>query len=156
MWASASVARRLSSCCFLALGQKGSVVVATGLVAPRQVGYSWMRDHTYISCIDGQVLYHWATKEALCILSYVTLFTLWGKWGLQSSLALYACDSHILACIRITWKAWLKLRLVGPPTEFSESVSLQWGLKFYIFNLFPGCWSSNSSFSLFFTFFVMP
>ena len=58
MWASASVARGLSSCGFLALGQKGSVVVATGLVAPRQVGYSWMRDQTYISSIDGQVLYH--------------------------------------------------------------------------------------------------
>ena len=36
-----------------------------GLVAPRQVGSSEVRDRTCVSCIDRWVLYHRATREAL-------------------------------------------------------------------------------------------
>ena len=37
-----------------------------GLVAPRHVGSSWIRDRTdwQVSCIGRQFLYHWATREA--------------------------------------------------------------------------------------------
>ena len=37
----------------------------TGLVAPWQVGSSWIRDRTRVSCIGRQILYHWATREGL-------------------------------------------------------------------------------------------
>ena len=35
------------------------------LVAPRHVGSSWIRDQTCVSCFGRQILYHWATREAL-------------------------------------------------------------------------------------------
>ena len=35
-----------------------------GLLAPQHMGSSWMRDWTHVSCIGGQILYHWATREA--------------------------------------------------------------------------------------------
>ena len=36
-----------------------------GLVAPRHVGSSWTADWTRVPCIDRQILYHWAAREAL-------------------------------------------------------------------------------------------
>ena len=36
-----------------------------GLVAPRHVGSSWIRDRTRVSCIGRWILHHWATREAL-------------------------------------------------------------------------------------------
>ena len=35
------------------------------LVAPQHVGSSQTRDQTLVSCIGKQILYHWATREAL-------------------------------------------------------------------------------------------
>ena len=62
-----------------------------GLVALQHVGSSRTRDRTHVSCIDGQILNHWATGEALnlnstrlsCwlhniwILSYPGLLPIW-------------------------------------------------------------------------------
>ena len=31
-------------------------------------GSSWAREQTHIFCIGGQILYHWTTREALCII----------------------------------------------------------------------------------------
>ena len=36
----------------------------TDFAAPQQVGSSWIRDHTCVSCISMQVLYHLGTREA--------------------------------------------------------------------------------------------
>ena len=36
----------------------------TGLVAPRHVGSSQIRDRTWVSCADRQILHHWAAREA--------------------------------------------------------------------------------------------
>ena len=43
--------------------------------------YSWTRDRTHVSCIDRQILYHWATRKALAI------FLLWccGIWPQASA-----------------------------------------------------------------------
>ena len=46
------------------LQSAGSVVVLTGLVAPRHVGSSWTRDRTRVPCIGRQTLNHCATREA--------------------------------------------------------------------------------------------
>ena len=35
-------------------------------------GSSWPRNRTYVSCIGRQILYHWATREALEILNFGT------------------------------------------------------------------------------------
>ena len=35
-----------------------------GLFALQQVGASWMRDWTCVSCIGRQTLYHWVTRES--------------------------------------------------------------------------------------------
>ena len=43
----------------------------TGLVAPQHVGSSQTRDRTRVCCIDRQILYHWATREALFFSIYV-------------------------------------------------------------------------------------
>ena len=54
------------SCCGAqALGCWASVAVAHGLVAPRHVGSSWIRDRTCALCIGRQMLNHWTTREAL-------------------------------------------------------------------------------------------
>ena len=37
------------------------------LVAPVHVGSSWPNDWTQASCINSQILYHWATREAWCV-----------------------------------------------------------------------------------------
>ena len=37
------------------------------LVAPHLVGFSRTKDWNRVSCIGRQILYHWATREALCI-----------------------------------------------------------------------------------------
>ena len=36
----------------------------TGWVAPQHVGSSWTRDGVLVSCVDRQILHHWASKEA--------------------------------------------------------------------------------------------
>ena len=49
----------------LALGlySTGSIVVVHGLVALQHVGFSWIRDWTYVSCFGRWILCHWATRE---------------------------------------------------------------------------------------------
>ena len=42
--------------------------LCTSLVALRHVGASWLRDWTCVSCTGRQILYHWATREALDVL----------------------------------------------------------------------------------------
>ena len=47
------------------LQSTGSVIVAHGLLALKHVGSPQIRDQTCVSCIGRQILYHWATREAL-------------------------------------------------------------------------------------------
>ena len=47
----------------------------TGLVAPLHVGSSWTRDWTHVSCTGRRILYHWATREALSLIT----FSFWFK-----------------------------------------------------------------------------
>ena len=47
------------------LQSSGSIVPAHGPSCATTCGIFWIRDPTYVSCIGRQVLYHWATKEAL-------------------------------------------------------------------------------------------
>ena len=42
-------------------------------------GPSWPRDQTCISCIDRQILYHWATREASVKFSSSQIFSLFKK-----------------------------------------------------------------------------
>ena len=46
------------------LQSTGLIVWCTGLVVPRHVGSSWIRDWTCVFCIGRWILYHWATREA--------------------------------------------------------------------------------------------
>ena len=41
-----------------------------GLVAPRHVGTSWIRDRTHVSCIGRWILNHWTTREARCVCDF--------------------------------------------------------------------------------------
>ena len=47
------------------LQSAGAVVVAPGLSCSAALGSSQNRDRTCVSCIGRQILYHWATREAL-------------------------------------------------------------------------------------------
>ena len=40
-------------------------------VAPLQVGSSWIRDRTCASCIGRRIPYHWATRKALCVYTFL-------------------------------------------------------------------------------------
>ena len=67
-----------SRVCWLELWFPGSRAQAqlrwlTGLAAPQQVGSSWIRDGTHVSCSRRQILYHWATREALHFLDFLTV-----------------------------------------------------------------------------------
>ena len=46
------------------LKSTGSVFWWMGLVLPRHVGSSQIRDRAHVPCFGKQALYHWATKEA--------------------------------------------------------------------------------------------
>ena len=64
MWASAVVAPGLWS--------THSIVVVHRLTL-RHVGSSWIRDRTCVSCTVRQILYHWATREDLFTLFYLSI-----------------------------------------------------------------------------------
>ena len=69
-------------------------------------GSSWLRDRTHVSCIDRQILYHWATREALLnVYKYIYiyfffLFFFFLMWILcilktrQLSISLSSCWDH--------------------------------------------------------------
>ena len=72
------------------LGVQASVVEARGLrtcpsraldhrlsprLAPWHVGSSWIRDETHVSGIGRWILYHWATRAALCCFLISVSFT---------------------------------------------------------------------------------
>ena len=42
----------------------------TGLAPPRRVGSFLIRDRAHVSCFGRQILYHWATREALILLFF--------------------------------------------------------------------------------------
>ena len=44
---------------------QGQQLWHTGLVAPWQMGSSWIRDRTCVSYVGRKILYHWATREAM-------------------------------------------------------------------------------------------
>ena len=48
-------------------------LLRTGLVAPRHVGSSWIRDGTCASCFGSQIPYHRATREAPFLLFHSPL-----------------------------------------------------------------------------------
>ena len=45
------------------LQSTGSIVMACRLSCPRDVGPSWTRKWTRVSCMGWRILYHWATRE---------------------------------------------------------------------------------------------
>ena len=56
-----------------------------GLIAPRHVRSSQIREQTHVSWIGRQILYHRATREALkyCLVYLATLSLNCGMWDLQ-------------------------------------------------------------------------
>ena len=70
-WAQALVCTGLSSCgqqaqllWLLGSRARAQELWRTGLVAPRHVGFSRIRDRTHASCTGRLILNHWATGEA--------------------------------------------------------------------------------------------
>ena len=61
-------------CGVWALGVCRSVVMAQGLVAPRQVESSWTRNQICVPCIDRQILIYCTTGKFILILFYVLVF----------------------------------------------------------------------------------
>ena len=57
-----------------ALGVCRSVVMAQGLVAPRQVESSWTRNQICVPCIGRQILIYCTTGKFILILFYVLVF----------------------------------------------------------------------------------
>ena len=65
----------LSSCGSLASENRLNSCGTRVPVTPQHVGSSWFRDRTCVSCIGRQILYHWATREALNILFWYYIKT---------------------------------------------------------------------------------
>jgi len=63
------------------LWSTASVVSVMGLVALQHMGSSWSRDQTCVSCTGGQILIHWATREALRVLFISSVSPVkWWPW----------------------------------------------------------------------------
>ena len=60
----------------------GSVSWCSGWAAPRQVGSSWTRVRTRVSCTGRWILYHWATRVAPP--RYFKTFLLLKIWKIKS------------------------------------------------------------------------
>ena len=71
----------------------GSVVVARGFSCHTACVPSWTRDQTNVSCIGGQVLYHWDTKEAHKIY-------FWFKTSLNGSVFCCLNSSVVRQCVQ--------------------------------------------------------
>ena len=56
-----------SSCSSQALEHRLSSCGLQALLLHSNVGSSWIKDWTNVSCIGRQILYHWATREALLL-----------------------------------------------------------------------------------------
>ena len=44
---------------------------------------SWPRDQTWVSCIGRCILYHWATREAFCLIVNFSFIALWAECSLH-------------------------------------------------------------------------
>ena len=76
-WARAGGAR-FQKLQLMGSGAQTQELWCTGLAPPRHVGSSWLRDRTRASCTDRQILYHWATSEAL--LSHILNYKVIPSW----------------------------------------------------------------------------
>ena len=61
----------------------------TGFAAPPQVGSSWFRDWTCVSCTGRWILSHWAPREALC-------WHLCCEQALSLSFSFYTCNKRTI------------------------------------------------------------
>ena len=76
-------------------------------------GSAWPKDQTHISCIGRQILYHWATKEALksAILTHTPLlFRFPSQLGHHSVLSRVPCGIQyvLITYLFYTWKEWIE------------------------------------------------
>ena len=102
MWASAAVVRGVSSFGSQSLRAQAQYLWPTGLVALRHVGSSRTRDHTHGSCIDGRILNHWTTREALNLNSTWLSCRLCNIWILSYPGLLTVSQQMLLSC-RTDW-----------------------------------------------------
>ena len=80
---------------------------------PFSRGSSWLRDWTHISCIGRQILYHWATWEALNK-HYWLIFSLLYKFVLKSGYHSSECV-EIIVFIFWTSRGWDVSAIGGSP-----------------------------------------
>ena len=71
-------------------------------------GSSRLSDRTHVSCIDRQILYHWATREAfLNVYKYIYIFFFFLMWILcilkthQLSISLSSCQDHTTLIVNL-------------------------------------------------------
>ena len=58
-----------------ALGAQAQYLRYTGLVVPRHVGSSRIKDQTHVSCIGRHFLHHWASREAqICFIFSANIY----------------------------------------------------------------------------------
>ena len=77
--ASAAAAHGLGSCGSRAQERRLKELRCIGLVALLNVGSSWTRDQTHVSCVGRQILYHWAREVLGSVLSLklILVFLIW-------------------------------------------------------------------------------
>ena len=80
-----------------------SVAAWHGPSASAACGISWTRDWTHVSCLDRQILYHWATREAR-MLSFKPAFLLSSFIFIKRFF-----KSSSLSAIRVVSSAYLKV-----------------------------------------------
>ena len=103
----------LCSCRLQAVGHVGSVLWHIGFVAPRQVGYSQIRNWTCVYCRGKQILNHWTTTAVPRILKDI----LWISVTWQLVLKLYWSIFQDLRCppsISPSKTSWLNVSLLTP------------------------------------------
>ena len=67
LWSMGSRGSGFSSCSSQALEHRLNTCGLQALLLHSNVGSSWIKDRSHVSCISRQILYHWATREALLL-----------------------------------------------------------------------------------------
>ena len=78
----------------------------TGLAALQHVESSPIRGQSWVSCTGRQILYHWATREALSFLIYKMAVTTRYLWLRGLNFKYDACQARISMGGTICWNLW--------------------------------------------------
>ena len=85
---------------------------------------SWPRDRTWVSCIGRCILYHWATREAFCLIVNFSFIALWAECSLHYLYFLGDTDIFFVSQYMSSffWMCHGQLRRIHIPTTVVQGL----------------------------------